>query len=305
MDLRMPDCNRLSTVSAPDCGLVAIVLRKAWANVAYSVNRAPALIAAVGERASYRFFEFFTANIRNPHTRRAYARAAVEFFDWLAARGVSELHRRRERACRRLYRAVAEGALRADRETALGGVAAFVRLAGHRPDHAGKSRRRRARAAPYRAARQDAGARSAGSAATHRRDRHHDRHRPTRPGADRLDGLFLRAHRRGDRHAGRRRVSAEPAAMGSLAREGRQATRHAVPSQFRGLPARIYRRRGAGERAEGVAVPDLQPRDRPAHRQPPAPSQRLCDDFSGARNPAASPRASATTPFAPRASPLT
>jgi hypothetical protein len=26
-------------------------------------DRAPALIAAVGERASYRFFEFFTANI--------------------------------------------------------------------------------------------------------------------------------------------------------------------------------------------------------------------------------------------------
>ncbi|MGO9774156.1 MAG: tyrosine-type recombinase/integrase [Roseiarcus sp.] len=52
---------------------------------------APALIAAIGERASYRFFEFFTANIRNPHPRRAYARAAVEFFDWLAARGVREL----------------------------------------------------------------------------------------------------------------------------------------------------------------------------------------------------------------------
>jgi hypothetical protein len=34
-------------------------------------------------RASYRFFEFLTANIRNPHTRRAYARAAHEFFDWL------------------------------------------------------------------------------------------------------------------------------------------------------------------------------------------------------------------------------
>jgi hypothetical protein len=27
------------------------------------VDRGPALIAAVGERASYRFFEFFTANI--------------------------------------------------------------------------------------------------------------------------------------------------------------------------------------------------------------------------------------------------
>ena len=51
----------------------------------------PALVAASGERASYRFFEFFTANIRNPHTRRAYARAAVEFFDWLEARGVTHI----------------------------------------------------------------------------------------------------------------------------------------------------------------------------------------------------------------------
>ena len=51
----------------------------------------PALVRSVGERASYRFFEFFTANIRNPHTRRAYARAAVEFFDWLEARGVTHI----------------------------------------------------------------------------------------------------------------------------------------------------------------------------------------------------------------------
>jgi site-specific recombinase XerD len=54
-------------------------------------DRAPALIAAVGERASYHFFEFFTAQIRNPHTRRAYARAAVEFFDWLEPRGVTHI----------------------------------------------------------------------------------------------------------------------------------------------------------------------------------------------------------------------
>jgi hypothetical protein len=46
---------------------------------------------ATGERASYRFFEFFTAQIRNSNTRRAYARAAVEFFDWLASRGVTRL----------------------------------------------------------------------------------------------------------------------------------------------------------------------------------------------------------------------
>ena len=54
-------------------------------------DRVPALIAAGDEKTTYRFFEFFTANIRNPHTRRAYARAAVEFFDWLAAHGVRRL----------------------------------------------------------------------------------------------------------------------------------------------------------------------------------------------------------------------
>jgi integrase len=42
----------------------------------------PALIAAAGERASLRFLEFFAANIRNPHTRRAYGRAVAEFMAW-------------------------------------------------------------------------------------------------------------------------------------------------------------------------------------------------------------------------------
>jgi site-specific recombinase XerD len=56
-----------------------------------SDDRVPALIACSGERASYRFFEFFTAPIRNPHTRRAYARAAQEFFAWLEAHGVTQL----------------------------------------------------------------------------------------------------------------------------------------------------------------------------------------------------------------------
>jgi site-specific recombinase XerD len=59
--------------------------------VAVTTDCAPAVVAASGERASYRFFEFFTANIRNPHTRRSYARAAVEFFDWLAAHDVTRL----------------------------------------------------------------------------------------------------------------------------------------------------------------------------------------------------------------------
>jgi site-specific recombinase XerD len=48
----------------------------------------PALVAAAGERASMRFLEFFAANIRNPHTRRAYYRAAEEFLTWCASAGV-------------------------------------------------------------------------------------------------------------------------------------------------------------------------------------------------------------------------
>jgi integrase/recombinase XerC len=44
----------------------------------------PALVAATGERASMRFLEFFAAKIRNPHTRRAYYRAAGEFLAWCA-----------------------------------------------------------------------------------------------------------------------------------------------------------------------------------------------------------------------------
>jgi site-specific recombinase XerD len=52
---------------------------------------APALVVAAGSRASYRYLEFFTAQIRNPHTRRAYVRAAAEFFDWLAAKDVARL----------------------------------------------------------------------------------------------------------------------------------------------------------------------------------------------------------------------
>jgi hypothetical protein len=42
----------------------------------------PALVAAASERASMRFLEFFAANIRNPHTRRVYYRAAEEFLAW-------------------------------------------------------------------------------------------------------------------------------------------------------------------------------------------------------------------------------
>jgi site-specific recombinase XerC len=51
----------------------------------------PTLVAAAGDRARTRFLEFFAANIRNPHTRRAYARAAEEFLGWCASAGARSI----------------------------------------------------------------------------------------------------------------------------------------------------------------------------------------------------------------------
>jgi site-specific recombinase XerC len=56
--------------------------------VPIAAPRVPELVAAAGEHAGMRFLEFFAANIRNPHTRRAYARAADEFLAWCASVGV-------------------------------------------------------------------------------------------------------------------------------------------------------------------------------------------------------------------------
>ncbi len=48
----------------------------------HAAHIVPALIAAAGDCASLRFLEFFAANIRNPHTRRAYGHAVAEFVAW-------------------------------------------------------------------------------------------------------------------------------------------------------------------------------------------------------------------------------
>ncbi len=40
------------------------------------------MFAAAGQAASWRFLEFFTANIRNPNTRAAYAQAVRQFSAW-------------------------------------------------------------------------------------------------------------------------------------------------------------------------------------------------------------------------------
>lgn len=51
----------------------------------------PRLVVGAGDQARLRFVEFFAANIRNPHTRRAYARACAAFLDWCGEVGVPTL----------------------------------------------------------------------------------------------------------------------------------------------------------------------------------------------------------------------
>jgi integrase/recombinase XerD len=48
----------------------------------------PVIFARAGENASRRFVEFFTAEIRNKNTRRAYAEAVRQFCDWCDGRGI-------------------------------------------------------------------------------------------------------------------------------------------------------------------------------------------------------------------------
>ncbi len=54
-------------------------------------NKFQSIVVDTGEVASLRFLEFFTATIRNPHTRRAYARAVSDFLTWCMEIGVPTL----------------------------------------------------------------------------------------------------------------------------------------------------------------------------------------------------------------------
>jgi site-specific recombinase XerD len=79
------------TESAPPDHLPAIIRPAAVTSPidAYAATLVPALIADAGDAAGWRYVEFFTANIRNPNTRRAYARACGRFFAWCEERGLT------------------------------------------------------------------------------------------------------------------------------------------------------------------------------------------------------------------------
>jgi hypothetical protein len=108
----------------------------------------PALVRAAGDRAQTRFWEFFVSNIRNPHTRRAYGRSIAEFLAWCDQHGLASIIDVEPLHVGTYIEAVtrSHSAPTAKQKTRRDPHA--VRLARDRPDHAGQSGGRRARAAP-------------------------------------------------------------------------------------------------------------------------------------------------------------
>lgn len=65
----------------------ALVVRRQGELSSIGFAGVPAIISAAGDRASFRFVEFFTANIRNQNTRVSYGRALRDFCTWCEERG--------------------------------------------------------------------------------------------------------------------------------------------------------------------------------------------------------------------------
>jgi hypothetical protein len=59
--------------------------------VAIAAQAVPNLILSAGEEALTRYVEFFTANIRNANTRRAYFRNASAFLRWCEDQGIADI----------------------------------------------------------------------------------------------------------------------------------------------------------------------------------------------------------------------
>ena len=66
----------------------ALIVSGGW-----QIEGLPAIVRRAGPQAAERTVEFFTAQIRNPHTRAAYGTAVTRFFTWCDAHGLEPGHR--------------------------------------------------------------------------------------------------------------------------------------------------------------------------------------------------------------------
>ena len=75
------DPTRPTPPPAPALPPAALVLPGGW-----QIEGLPATVLRAGPQAAERTVEFFTAQIRNPHTRAAYGTAVTRFFTWCDVR---------------------------------------------------------------------------------------------------------------------------------------------------------------------------------------------------------------------------
>ena len=76
-----PPASGLPPVAAPPAALIL--------PGGCQIEGLPAIVLRAGPQAAERTVEFFTAQIRNPHTRAAYAAAVTRFFTWCDAHGLA------------------------------------------------------------------------------------------------------------------------------------------------------------------------------------------------------------------------
>jgi hypothetical protein len=154
------------------------------------------MIADVGNDAGWRYVEFFTANIRNPHTRRAYARACARFFAWCEHRSLTLAAIRPFDVATYIEGLQHEHSAPGVKQAARCSADA-VRLADHRPSAAHQPSGGRARAQACGEDGRHTGARGRRMAQAAQFNSGHDAARSTRPRADRYPHLQLRSHQRG------------------------------------------------------------------------------------------------------------
>ena len=155
----------------------------------------PAPLFTPTPKAAKRVLEFFTAQINNDHTRKAYLNATRRFAAWCDEPRHRPARRRAALPRRRLHQGAARGILAAHGEAAPGRAAHAVRLAGDGPRPRREPGPRRARPQVRRQKRQDAGAdgrRGARAARQHRdRQEHGGRRTARKPKNRRSSGCAI------------------------------------------------------------------------------------------------------------------
>ena len=78
-----PALQQPATLAPVSASPEALILLGGW-----QIDGLPDIVLRAGPQAAERTVEFFTAQIRNPHTRAAYGAAVMRFFAWCDARGL-------------------------------------------------------------------------------------------------------------------------------------------------------------------------------------------------------------------------